>query len=516
MEEFLNNLSDLKNTDFRLLAVALNASSNGVVITDHRQPDEPIIYCNKAFELLTGYSKKQIIGHNCRFLQSDDRDQKPLSQLRDAIENGKHCQLLLKNYKKEGRLFWNELTISPVKDAEGNVTHFIGIQNDVTERVAAEQQLEEQRDMLDEKVRERTNNLEESESYLSAIVETIRESLVVLDSKFKILSANHNFCDFFKEPEHKILGKELFKIGNGKWNIPELRELLTNVLPHNNPFEGFELEHDFDAIGKKTLVLNARQMTLKGNYQERILLAIEDITERKAIEYRKEDFINIASHEMRTPLTSIKGNLQILEKIAKKKEDNIYIKSLSTAKKSAARLERLIYDLLDVSKMQSGKMEFDYEPVNLSTLLEESIEIIQEESPEYTIVVSGLRNQIIEADYGRLEQVMINLLSNAVKYSPDASEIKVHVSSMSGYYKVSVSDSGLGISKRDHKRIFERFYRAEEISEKFPGIGVGLYVCQQIIKEHNGTLWVESKEQQGSTFSFTIPRFAGQAIMPSD
>jgi PAS domain S-box-containing protein len=505
MEDFLNNLSNLNNTDIRLLAVALNASSNGVVITDHRQPDEPIIYCNKAFELLTGYSKKQIVGHNCRFLQSEDRNQEAISQIRKAIKSEEHCQVLLKNYKKEGRLFWNELIISPVKDAEGFVTHFIGIQNDVTKRVAAEQQLEQQRDELDEKVRERTNTLEESESYLSAIVETIRESLVVLDSDFRILSANHNFCDFFKVPENKILGKELFKIGNGKWNIPQLRELLINVLPHNNPFEGFELEHDFDAIGKKMLVLNARQMTLKGNYQDRILLAIEDITERKAMEYRKEDFINIASHEMRTPLTSIKGNLQILEKIAEKKDDTVYIKGLSTAKKSVARLERLIYDLLDVSKMQFGKVEFNYERVNLSSLLDESIEIIQQESPGYKVVVSGLKNQIIEADYGRLEQVIINLLSNAVKYSPDASEIKVHVSSMAGYCKVSVVDDGLGINKHDQKRIFERFYRAEEISEKFPGVGVGLYVCQQIINEHNGTLWLESKEQKGSTFSFTIP-----------
>jgi PAS domain S-box-containing protein len=505
MEEFLNGLSNLKNTDFRLLAAALNASSNGVVITDHRQPDQPIIYCNKAFELLTGYSKKEIIGHNCRFLQAQDRSQESILQLKEAIKKGEHCQTIVKNYKKNGRVFWNELMISPVKDASGNITHFVGIQNDVTKRVVAELQMEKQRDQLDEKVRERTNTLEESEAYLSAIVETIRESLVVLDSQFRILSANHNFCDFFNDPEDTILGRDLFEIGSGKWNFPELRELLTKVLPHNNPFEGFELTHEFPLIGRKTLILNARQMTLKGKNQDRILLAIEDITERKTMEYRKEDFINIASHEMRTPLTSIKGNLQLLNKIAQKKGDTDYTRGFLAAGKSVARLERLIFELLDVSKMQSGKVDFNFESVDISSLVDESIVMMQQETQGSTIVVSGLKGQFVEGDYGRLEQVMINLLSNAVKYSPGSSEIKVHISSMPGYCKIAISDQGIGINMKDHKRIFERFYRAEEISDKFPGVGVGLYICNEIIKEHNGTLWVESEAGKGSTFSFTIP-----------
>ncbi len=505
MEEFLKNLSDLKSTDFRLLAAALNASSNGVVITDHKQPDEPIIYCNKAFEQLTGYSKKEIIGHNCRFLQAQDKSQPSIKELNEAIKKGEHCQTLVKNYKKDGKLFWNELMISPVSNADGEVTHFIGIQNDVTTRVVAELKLEEQRDRLDEKVRERTNTLEESEAYLSAIVETIRESLVVLDSNFRIISANHNFCEFFKETEPEIIETSIFEIGSGKWNIPELKDLLMKVLPNNNPFEGFELTHDFPLIGRKTIVLNARQMTLKGKYQQRILLAIEDITERKVMEYRKEDFINIASHEMRTPLTSIKGNLQLLNKIAQKKGDTDYVRGFSAAGKSVSRLERLIYDLLDVSKMQSGKVQFNFESINLLDLVHESIRIIQQESPTSQIVVSGLKRQLVEGDYGRLEQVMINLLSNAVKYSLGSADISVHVSCLSQYCKVSVSDHGIGINIKDHKRIFERFYRAEEISEKFPGVGVGLYVCNEIIKEHKGTLWVESEAGQGSTFSFTIP-----------
>jgi PAS domain S-box-containing protein len=505
MKDFLNNLSDLKNADFRLLAAALNASNNGVVITDHAQPDEPIIYCNKAFEELTGYATKDIIGHNCRFLQAGDRKQEAALVIKQAMANGEHCKAQIKNYTKDGRSFWNELIISPVKDHSGMITHFIGIQNDVTKRVEAEQAIAEERGILDEKIRERTTTLEQSEAYLTAIVETIRESLIVLDSELKILSANHNFCDFFKEPEHQIVGRDFFEIGEGQFDIPELRELLINVLPHNNPFEGFEFSHEFKLLGKKSLVVNARQMTLKGKYQQRILLAMEDITERKAMDYRKEDFINIASHEMKTPLTSIKGNLQLLRKLVDKSGNTTFSKGFDNAGKSVGRLERLINELLDVAKMQSGKVEFSFEPFNLSTLIAETIEIIQQDAPGYQFLVTGVEDQQVEGDYGRLEQVMINLLSNAVKYSPGCTKISIHVSLMARYCKVSVSDNGVGISKLDHKRIFERFYRAEETSEKFPGIGIGLYVCNQIIKEHNGTLWVESEEHKGAIFSFTIP-----------
>lgn len=505
MEDFLKNLADNANTDFRLLAAALNASSNGVVITDHREPDEPIIYCNDAFELLTGYKRSDIIGHNCRFMQGDDRDQDSRTAIREALRKGEHCQVLIRNYRKNGKLIWNELVISPVKDKSGTITHFIGIQNDVTKRVVAEEKLEEERDHLDEKVRERTQTLEESESYLTAIVETIRESLVILDSDLSIVDTNKNFCDFFKESKSAIVGKRLFEIGKGEWDLPELKELLTNILPHNNPFEGFEFDGFFSSIGKRILVLNARQMTLKGKFQDRILLAIEDITERKVLEYRKEDFINIASHEMKTPLTSIKGNLQLLQKIAARRNDMVYTKGFETANRSVQRLEHLIYDLLDASKMQSGKVAFKFEQCNISDLVNESVAVIEPDAPDHQFIINGDLNQTIEGDFGRLEQVMINLLSNAVKYSSKGSQIKIHVACLPHFCKISVTDTGFGISSKDHKRIFERFYRTEDTSEKFPGVGVGLYVCDYIIKEHQGTIWVESDSGEGSTFSFTIP-----------
>jgi PAS domain S-box-containing protein len=505
MDDFLQNLPHIGQTDIRLFAAAVNATSNGVVITDHSQPDEPIIYCNEAFERLTGYTKQEIIGHNCRFLQDDDRDQKERQQLKEAIQTGSYCQVEIRNYKKDGRLFWNELIVSPVKDQEGNVTHFIGVQNDITRRKEAESALRQERDNLEARVEERTHDLKESEIYLESIVETIRESLLVLDSDLKILSVNDHFCRFFKVSEKEITGKVITEMGEGRWNIPELVNLLKNVLPHNNPFENFELGYDFPSIGNKLLVLNARQVTHKGKYQDRILLAIEDITERRAIEQRKEDFISIASHEMKTPLTSIKGNIQLLHRKAVNSGDTSFLAGFETTQKSIIRLEKLITDLLDVAKIQSGKIEFKFTDFKFGDLLNEAVEAVQVTSPNHQIIITGNTDQNITADYGRLEQVLINLLSNAVKYSPGANKVGVHVALVHQYLKVAITDYGVGINRQEHKKIFERFYRADKITKKYPGVGIGLYVSNQIIQEHKGTLWVESEEGAGSVFNFTIP-----------
>ncbi|RZM22391.1 MAG: PAS domain S-box protein [Pedobacter sp.] len=506
MDDFLSQLPNIDHTDIRLFAAAVNASSNGVVITNNLLPDQPIIYCNQAFVKLTGYQRDEIIGHNCRFLQSDDRDQKARGLIRDAMDRGEHCQVEIRNYKKSGDMFWNELMISPVANHVGMVTHFIGIQNDITRRKTAENDLANEKQYLEERVVERTQDLQESEAYLASIIETIRESLVVLDENMKVLSVNEHFCKFFKLNESEIIGRELFSLGgNGQWDIPELKDLLLNILPHNNPFEGFDLENDFPKIGRKLLVLNARQVMLKGKYQDRILLAIEDITERREIEQRKEDFISIASHEMKTPLTSIKGNIQLLERKAQRNNDADYIVGFAKTSKSIARLERLIYDLLDVSKIQSGKIEFHYTKFDFDQLVAEAVSGVQVTTQTHKLSITGASQTEILADYGRLEQVLINLLNNAVKYSPLADEVKIHISKVADYVKVSITDAGLGIHLRDQKRIFERFYRAEKITEKFPGVGIGLYVSSQIVKEHKGTLWVESEEGKGSEFNFTIP-----------
>jgi PAS domain S-box-containing protein len=496
---------DTLKKDFELLTQALDASLSGIIITDHLQPDNPIIYCNTAFEDITGYNRKEIIGHNCRFLQREDRNQKERLVLRESIESGKSSVVEIRNYKKSGELFWNELYMSPIKDEAGTVTHFIGVQNDITRRKKAEHDLLHQREMMEQKIEERTRVIRESEEYLASIYQTVRESLIVLDPSFKVLSVNDHFLKTFKVSIGETFGRTLYELGNGQWNIPVLKELLEDILPTNNPVENFEVEHDFPHIGNKLMLLNAHRIELEGSYKDRILIAIEDITERREIERRKDDFLSIASHELKTPLTTVKGYVQMMNRFMPEGSSDKFKGIVDKTSMYIDRLNNLITELLDVSRIQTGNIELHKEEFDFDKMVYETVEGMQAANKEHNIIIKGKATNSYVGDESHLIQVLNNLLSNAIKYSPDSREVLVYLSLVSNYLKVSVIDKGMGINIEDQKRIFERFYRVNDIQQHFPGMGIGLYICDQIIKNHNGTLWVESEKGRGSTFSFTLP-----------
>lgn len=501
------NVSGDSITDnFELLTQALDASISGIIITDHREPDNPIVFCNKAFELISGYPRAEIIGHNCRFLQGDDRSQAERAILSEAVKKGKECRVEIRNYRKNGDLFWNELYMSPVKNSAGVITHFIGVQNDVTLRKKAEQDLRVQKSMMEKKVEDRTRELRESEAFLSSIIETVREGLLVLDPEFNVLSANYHFLRTFKVSAEETVGKPLYELGNHQWDIPQLKELLIKILPTNNPVVDFEVEHDFPHIGRKLMLLNAYRIELEGQFKDQILLAIEDITERKEIERRKDDFLSIASHELKTPLTTIKGYIQVLERSVPGNVSEKFSKTLSKVAVYVDRLNNLIAELLDMSRIQTGNMELHKSSFDFDAMIEEAIEGIRASAHDHEISLTGNTGAKVTADESHIIQVINNLLSNAIKYAPDSKKIEVNIASVSEYVKVSVKDFGLGMSTEDKKRVFERFYRGGDIQKKFPGMGIGLYICDQIIKNHGGTLWVESEIGKGSTFNFTIPK----------
>ncbi len=494
--------------DFHLLTIALHSSKSGIIITDNQQTDNPIIFCNKAFEVMTGYNRIEIIGRNCRFLQGTDRLQEARFQLHDAINKGQSCMVELKNYRRNGSMFWNELYLSPIINSQQVITHFIGVQNDISERKKAEISLQKEKDNLEKRVQERTKYLKENEEYLSTIIENIRESLLVLDKDLVVISANDFFYKTFRINDEEIVGKPFFSLVDGKLNIPELKRLLGMVLPLNNSFESFEVEQEFPFIGNRSLLLNARRIEAEGAFKDRILLAIEDQTERKASEMRKDDFLSIASHELKTPLTTIKGYIQLIEMLMQKDPNEKVKDLLRKSSNYIEKLNRLIIDLLDASKIQAGKVGLHYEDFDFDKMIYECVENIQTGTKTHKIKTVGKTGLFYNGDPERLEQVLINLLTNAIKYSPDSKEITVGVSKVSNFIKVSVTDKGVGIKQEDHKKVFERFYRAQSVQREFPGMGIGLYVCEQIIKNHSGSLWVESEETKGSTFSFTLPIIA--------
>ena len=217
----------------------------------------------------------------------------------------------------------------------------------------------------------------------------------------------------------------------------------------------------------------------------------------------KDEFISIASHELKTPLASMKAYVQLLDRsVGKDEQLRGY---LDRTMAQINKLNGLIVDLLDTSRIENGKLKFNESLFNFYKLLKESVDMISQIYPDYRIRLSGESNVLIKGDQTRLEQVILNYLTNAVKYSPDFRELEVHSSVKNDFLTVAVKDFGIGIPQENQAEVFRKFYRVDSTAHRFQGLGVGLYICYEIIRHHNGKCWLESEEGKGSTFYFSLP-----------
>lgn len=242
------------------------------------------------------------------------------------------------------------------------------------------------------------------------------------------------------------------------------------------------------------------------------MAAIRDITERKLLEehkvreQHKDDFISMASHELKTPLTCLVAYIDLLHLLLERENNTQAIHYIKRADTQITKLTKLIADFLDISKAQAGKLVFTEKPVVIDDLVREEVELFQSMAPRHHLLIEGATSCQVIGDRDRLGQVLINLLSNAVKYSPQANQIVVRLVREASEVIISIQDFGIGIPASDQERIFERFYRVSINHEQhFPGLGIGLYISYEIIRYHGGRIWVESVEGQGSTFSFALP-----------
>lgn len=242
---------------------------------------------------------------------------------------------------------------------------------------------------------------------------------------------------------------------------------------------------------------------------------ILDISERKELERRKDEFIGMASHELKTPITSLKAFAQLLQRRLEKEGMSEVVPYLARMETQLNTLTKLVNDLLDVSKIQAGRLDYAQETVDLDALVHEVVELLQQTTTTHTIRLSGASQAHIIGDRDRLSQVFTNLLTNAIKYSPQAQHVDVQIVPSAETVTVSVRDYGVGIPRTHQSKIFERFYRAQDSRNKtFPGLGMGLYISQQIVELHGGKLEVASEEGKGATFSVTLPLPQTQAINP--
>lgn len=222
----------------------------------------------------------------------------------------------------------------------------------------------------------------------------------------------------------------------------------------------------------------------------------------KENEKKKDEFIGIASHELKTPLTTVKGYIEMLKMVETEDPKKSFVES---AFKSILKLEELVKDLLDVSKIESGQLQLEMEDFDMGQLIAETVESVQMISATHLIILNNLpTRQIVFGDRQRIEQVLTNILSNAIKYSPGENEVIVNIERTDHELTVSIRDFGIGIPVDEQTLIFERFYRTKGSSVHISGFGLGLYICKDIVSRHNGKIWIESANK-GSFFKFSLP-----------
>lgn len=343
---------------------------------------------------------------------------------------------------------------------------------------------------------------------LQAIIQQLPVGVVITDIKGKVIQVNKQVENLLglKIPLGYEVGSNII-VRSKKLNKPiNLSQVsIVKALSSGKPLNQgvFQIQKE---DGKQVYL----QVTVSPirNRNEVVIAAasiINDITQQKELEELKDEFIGIASHELKTPLTSIKGYTQILERIIQEMGNDKAKQYLKKTNKYINRLSSLIGDLLDVSKIQAGKLEFNYSEYDFDEMIEEAIDSFQPFKQKYQIIKRGKSNIKVYGDSSRTEQVINNLLSNAIKYSPNGNKIIVTISSSNNQVTVGVKDFGIGIPANKKKEIFKRFYRLEDYAQKFSGLGIGLYISAEIISRQGGKIWVESVEGKGSTFYFSLP-----------
>lgn len=231
-----------------------------------------------------------------------------------------------------------------------------------------------------------------------------------------------------------------------------------------------------------------------------------DITEQKLLQQQKDDFIGIASHELKTPVTSIKAYTQILERMLLKKGEEKEAGMISKMDAQINRLTSLIGDLLDVTKINSGKLQFNDRNFDFNELVQEIIEDLQRTTEQHQLVEDSQNIGIVFGDRERIGQVITNLITNAIKYSPNAAQVIIRAQLTEDEVMLCVEDFGVGIAEDKLNRVFEQFYRVSgDMQHTFPGLGLGLYISAEIIKREHGRIWVNSELGKGSKFCFALP-----------
>ncbi len=472
--------------------------------------DGIILYCNTQFATMVGLPLSKVLGLGFESFIPEEYKLDYHSLVEKGWQSDSKGEMHIQDFK--GHSLPVLLTCSSLELDEGNtlsilVTNLSAQKESEIELKRKNEELEEARtkaaamnEELEMKVRERTKDLMLSREHFKFLADNIPVIVWTSNSDGKGNYFNKRWEEYtgYNAEESILHAKEIIHPEDYEINVTKWREAVKNKAVYESELRfrntaGHYRWHHSHAIPF---------MDEDGNVVAWLGTHI-DIEDQKLEMDKKDEFIGVASHELKTPLTSLKGYIQLIEQQNYLPADvENYIRK---ANESITKLQHLINDLLDVSKIQAGKLQFTMEPLDLNALLLSTIENSQHIYKTYRIIKNIDADLRVYGNAERLEQVLMNLINNAVKYSPDNKEIRIEALRQNGSVKVSVIDGGVGLSEANQKRIFERFYRVEDQPFNTSGLGMGLYIASQIVHEHNGKMQVKSTPGNGSIFSFTLP-----------
>jgi PAS domain S-box-containing protein len=496
----IHDISEQKRAEevrYQLAAIVLS-SSDAII---GKTLEGIVTSWNASAERMYGYTVDEIVGQPITLLFPPDR-QEEFSAIMEKIKRGErldHYETI--RVRKDGTNLNVSVTVSPIKDAVGEIIGASAIARDISEQKRLQ------------------TELWKSKQQLEVILENIADGISVQDVDGKIVYMNEvgaKLCGYastselFQAPDSQIQAGytlQRFEILDERGSPFPLDEL-----PGSRALRGEKapqaIVQYFNKESKErrwSLVKAQPIIDDKDNVQLAVAI-FSDITESYQQQQRKDEFISMASHELKTPVTSLKGFTNVLQRRLTQQVDEQILHYLSRMDIQLNKLTKIVNDLLDISKMQAGQLSFQNEPFELDSLLSETVEDVQAATSTHRILVDGKTNIQILGDKDRLEQVFINLLTNAVKYSPNSDKVLVSLFCTQREAIVCVKDFGIGIDESHHQKIFDRFYQVTDPEEKtYPGLGMGLYISNEIVNRHHGRMWVESRKGEGATFYVALP-----------
>ncbi len=503
------DITERKRTEenLRLRDRAIAASSNGIVISDVRLPNLPMIYANPAFEYITGYSPESVIGRNCSFLQGIDTNQPEIQEIRNAIKQAKNCTVILRNYRRDGTLFWNELSLSPVFDVDGKCTHYVGIQNDITERKQAEMAL-----LMSQQ------RLQHLLSATPAVIYTCK-----CDGDYEITFMSENVTAMLDYEAWEFL--EHFSFWSDRIHSEDKSYVFTEMANLLNQGECIREYRFLHKDGTYRWIYDQAKLVRDntGNSVE-IVGSWVDITKSKQLEQElrtalekekelnelKSRFITTTSHEFRTPLTTILSSSELLEHYHQKWTEEKLLSHIRRIQTSVKHMTDMLNDVLVIGKAEVGKL--DFKPISLD-LVEYCHDLIQElqkdgdtedETENAIAFQCEYKSMNCCMDKNLLGHILRNLLTNAIKYSANDSIIKFTLTEQKNRVVFEIKDQGIGIPEEDLPLLFDSFHRAANVGN-IPGTGLGLSIVKKCVDLHQGEIFVDSTVGMGTNFTVILP-----------